>query len=748
MTKLQKTEDLLKNLHAAKIDKSDVEGKIFGEVKDTKYGSVSLESFQDQQEGVLANKSPEVQGIVSDIMSAMAATDAKHLGNESFDGTPAASAYTKAQIKAGVITGLAFQNKKKLVQTLAGDLSASLEGFNATGAKVDSAYGTSVSASDMLKGISMEAFDGTSNFSSVYYNIAVNVESARADDFSEAFFPTVVIGPDEVGISIGVTFTSFVSDYIRNASGEPVAQNTKSLIKHAYNSDVLLKDKTKIIPKFIKGNTQNNEAFLEEGKIEVQSDEGNFETAPLLVNQERDVIGLSLANSLSVGQGVADRTDSLYPSIRVVDIYFMMKTANSADNLIKIPVGGIQGTAFLYNNQGHFKGLALTLNNSEVSLKIGNGLPTGFNGNVQDFNTDLDAYKDYTIVIGFGLNGTASMDKGTVAVNVLPVSIKRAYNAQGVELTDVELQPLVQAVNKLDLVAYDLEAYRTNTNLRTKGQLLQIDTWINYRPIPYTSGFSVTGPTVNYTGSQNDINHIVNTADACNLKSNAAAVETLIATARELKALVGNKSEVFTNYPSDKMVDPFYKESTLDMKLLLDSLSSSDRRKDIKEAMRSFIMNEAVQMFQAGYMNAHNLLGNAGKKAVVLIGTDFEIAQYLLHETEGNTFDLTDSLKAMVVWTPNPDMKGKIFMTFSATDKIGEIDTVNTMHFGIRAFSPVITLDYQRNNGGIIKEVTSVPRYLHIPLLPVLNVVDVVNVTSGIVGKVAFDVVRRTGLNP
>lgn len=749
MTRYQKTELLWKNLNASgvSVGSAEASSSLYNEAKSVVFGSISTEDFDE----VFKEKSATATDIISKVKDAMNSVDMELMGkysSESFDGTPThASTYTDAQIKAGVTTALFAQSARNTIEQLRQPHSFSPTSTDSKN-PVNAVNGLVLAPSEMFSGISTEAFDGTSNFSSVYYNIAVNVEAARSDDFSEMNFPTLVISPEEVGLAIPITFTSFVSDYVRGITGEPVVYQPKSLIKHAYDNDVLLKDKTKIIPKLISTDPKNKASFLEEAKIKIQLDEGEFETAPLLVNQERDIIGLGFANSLTVGQGVADRTDALYPSIRVMDIYFKVQTQNSKENIIKIPIGGIQGTSFLWVVESHFKSLALNLNNSEVNLKIGNGLPTGLNGQTQDFTNDLDAYKDYTIVIGFGINGNASMDKGTVVVNANQSNIKRAYNAQGQEISAQDLQTLQQAFKKLDLVAYDLEAFRTNTNLRTKGQLLQIDTYTKYFSVPYGSGFSIVGPTVQYTGTANDINHVVNTADACNLKSNAQAVETLIRTGEELKVLASAKSETRTRFVSDDLVNPYYHEEVLDVRHCLDSLSSTNRMEDLRSALRNYLASKAMDMYRAGYINAFKLQGNVGKKAIVLVSTDINIASYLLYGSESNVFDLNDELRCVVVSTPNRKMDDTLFMSFSMSEKVGEITTINPLHFGFRAFSPLITLDYQRQNGSITKEITTVPRYLHIPVLPVLTKITVTNLTSGLTGKVAIDVNKKVAVIP
>ena len=129
-----------------------------------------------------------------------------------------------------------FSKPKEFIQRLGNPKeNTSLKG------NVVASEGRHIEAPEMMTGetmkLALEAFDGTENLNNVYYNIAVNITASKQDDFAEAFFPTVVIHPEEVGVSYTVALTSFINDYLRNAAGDPVNGQGQSVIKNIYNTD-------------------------------------------------------------------------------------------------------------------------------------------------------------------------------------------------------------------------------------------------------------------------------------------------------------------------------------------------------------------------------------------------------------------------------------------------------------------------------------------------------------------------------
>lgn len=65
----------------------------------------------------------------------------------------------------------------------------------------------------------LEAYDDRDNRNAAIYSIAYNMQASRQDEFGETFYPTIVITPDQVGMSITVRLMSVYNDLLRQTSG-------------------------------------------------------------------------------------------------------------------------------------------------------------------------------------------------------------------------------------------------------------------------------------------------------------------------------------------------------------------------------------------------------------------------------------------------------------------------------------------------------------------------------------------------
>ena len=654
---------------------------------------------------------------------------------------------TNAQKKAFAISVAAFQDPKSLIKVL----SESAKQGGAGLSKED----ISVQVPDLFKqAMSNESFDGTANLNNVFYSATINVIASRQSDFSEAFYPSIAISPEETGITFSLRVTSFFNEFKRSIDGREPKLNLKPMIKHAFDSDLFAEDRFKIVPKYLKDNEKNASKFVKDLVTDIVLPDGeDGQTAPLVVGQSIDLIGLDMAAGYGLKGEVGNRTDVLYPAIRVKNIYLKVTDDKQKSNILKVNAGCLQNSRALYGNQGHAKDMNINLDGN-FRFQIGKAL-TDAKGNVQvwDDNGQMKTLDGATVVVSFGLNGKVNTELATINVNPTTVTVQKLINAQGGVVEENTLKTFAEKV-KIEVIGYDVEAYRVNTNLRVQGQILRNDAFTKVVQVPYVSGFMVQGPIFNYTGDDNDLKSVQAIADSCVLKSDSIAIDRLFEDVEDIKAFAAAPEDYDVDlasgskYFSSLYLNPYYKKYTLDVRRILNTLNSSAKAADIKASMINYLKQAAIDMYQdSRYLQAHQFSPNANQPAVVLVGTDFVTAQYLLHENEGNIIPLTDKLKLMVVWSPFEKMKGKLFMTFSATDKIGSIDEINILHFGFRAFSPVINLAIQRqNNNTIVDEQFSLPRFLHYAVLPIIVEMDVVGLPDSGMGSAPIKVEQHIAL--
>lgn len=655
---------------------------------------------------------------------------------------------TAAQQKAGLLTAMMMNGVDSFKGFLGGakemlsKVSSEGHGYISTEALTD------------LAGLSVESYDPTQTSNAVLYNVIVNIQCSKASPFSEAFFPTVIMAPNETGMTIVTELTSFVEDYKRTGTGAPVKVSPKPIVKHAFDGQIFSKDTHKLIPLH---NDSTKDNFVE-NTVHVSS-KYNKKTGSLVVSRDIDIIDLGLGGSLNVSEGTPGREDALYPDISVSHLVLSLKT-NNKTNLIRANIGGIGNRNFLMYAAGHDKAMSLQQSNVIIPVQIGNDLPTGVENatySKQDWGTDLDTYKGYTLELKLGYSGEANIQTGVVSFETKNVVIEAVRNTSGALVGATELAAIKELFTEIKGVGFELNASITNTNMRKRGQLIQRDRLQSYFPVAFIGGFTLTGPITNFTGKEEDtdMSLVESHVTANNLKSDYAAVERLLETVNELRSKGSSRvisSNMFpqTNYPGEQLVDAYLEEGVLNIPDILDSISSGSRDEDIRAALISKLRQYALNMYAGrrstddiynvdgkaigagigSYQNLHKTSEDGKSPAYVLIGTDLNIYTYLTAGKSDNLIKFSEELIGVIVYTPNPLMTNRIIMAFSATDTIGSIDKPNLRHFGIRAYSPMVVVPLQRQDGGISVESTSISRYKHIVLNPVMTSLTVTNLVA------------------
>lgn len=586
--------------------------------------------------------------------------------------------------------------------------------------------------------VSAEAFDGAKNENSVYFSMIINMGIAKQSQFVEAWMPNVMIKPFETGIKIVVKLTSFINDYVRDRSVDKLGSELlgrKSIIKNLFNKDIMTQDRTKVIPVF---HNDTKKYLMEEKYSYLTTETGEaIKTAPYKFGERFDILRLCQTDR-SLARGQHDNTDQLLPHVRVMEVYYAVKTQNKT-NVFKADVSRLAGSTFGFIGQGEFKDLNMQMDNQVVSIKF--GVTEQAEGIAQDFGTDITAatVKDYVVQFSFSINGKTNMQKGDTALFGNSIAIKGIYNPQGqaIDLTSGVGKTIADAIKGLELLGYTLEAYRSNTNIRTMGQAIQFDEITRSYTCPFRSPVSVEGPISNYTGEKCDFDEIQNLITLINAASDYNGVQELVNFAKDLEVRsinpVDDDDADFANSSINKhLVNFYFHKETIDLSTAVDSIESHDRMKDIQSTLLNNITQKALEMYiKSNYKVAFEAMyGQSGKKATVLIGTDPVLKHYLCYGKESHVFPLNDELDIMVVSTVNPLVEGQMFMSFSVGSTIGEIDSVTPLHPGWRQFSPSITLtiDAMPMNGRISKRAMVIPRYKHHMALEVMTKFDVTNI--------------------
>lgn len=584
--------------------------------------------------------------------------------------------------------------------------------------------------------LSTEAFDGQAINNALYYSIAFNIGAAKQDAFCEAFMPTLTLDPTQSGITVDTEFTSLYTDFERSITGTPDIKkfNKKPLVKAIYDENIFTSDKTRVVPVM----RDSNKVLMVESEAYVDQNTGSdIVTAPLVFGKTIGLLGISQTDAM-LAKGMFDSTDALDRTLKLERVYYSLSGKNSngdaVTEIFRADIGLLPYSNFTYSVQDHFKNLSLSFTTESVIISTTNTKPSKLGS-----SAILGALGDHIIKLGIKLHGEANTQHGDISVYSSNVEVVEIRNAAGdvIPSTSADYLAVMGVMNTIKLVGYTVEAYRTNSNLRTIGQLATVDSHTQSYIVPLRSGSTMLLPENNVGQTDGDASKLAGQIQIANMKSSVAGIKAMLDFANTLKSLTANglDNSAELSCLGRWHVSTKFIESAVDISKYVDSVKSNERLIDIKAALVNKIKDTVLRLYiESGYNIAFEAAnGNTGIKPTVIIGTDTNIRQYLL--SGDGQVNLGDEFDVVVVSTPNPAMYGKIMLSFGVfTEKRNS--EVNPLNFGNMLWSPTFCTDIARNyNGAYRRELHNIPRYLHIFNLPILGMLYVTGIDVSL-GKI------------
>jgi hypothetical protein len=298
---------------------------------------------------------------------------------------------------------------------------------------------------------------------------------------------------------------------------------------------------------------------------------------------------------------------------------------------------------------------------------------------------------------------------------------------------------ITAGITSISLVGFELEAYRTNSNQRTKGQLLTTDRYRVLYNVPFRSGTTVEGPQTAIGGVDNDVGKLGEMIIQTGAKMSMFAVRKLLSTVETLRfvtAAPAVRIEDIEGIGGYSLI-PYLKEVSLDLSAAVDSISSADRIGDLGAVLINKIREYVTAMMLGSNYYVTHTTYKPGQDIQVIIGTDVQTQMYLCANGE-TTIRISEGIVGKVVATANPAMLNKMVIAFGS-ERQGESNQPDTFQFGNTLWSPTMTIEVMKQtNNANNRQLTNVPRFAHIVNTPVMTVVEVQNITAAL-AKIAVN---------
>lgn len=576
--------------------------------------------------------------------------------------------------------------------------------------------------------VSNESYDNTILDKFIKHSLAVNLYAARQDSFGEAFYPTILISPEQGGADLTVRRHRVYNGYRHQVSGREADFGFRNLHSAIVDPTILADESTRIVP--YRDPSVSAPEFLlsadEFGSKVVKVGDTDVPTAPYKFGVVVDMLGASSYAPL-VGSGVLDHTDAVAGRASLTSVY--LSGGDATKPVIGFNTKGLHRSSFVGAIEGRVNQMTLNFSFDDIII---------------DQNTKAIDGSTVAALAGVGTNtvyaramftGYLDIQFGNMELNASKITVTRVVDANGADLAlnAGAGKTAKDAVEALSFTGCDVLAYRTNQNRRTPGKRLDVEEIRERYAVLVGPPISVQKPaTVDAEAVEMEA-----LISATRQRNSNNAITQLLNYADLLKSVVrGPTKGKVANIAGMGvlLVKPFYEELTLDMKQSMNSIKSRERAEDVSATLVQALRDASYRAYLYSEIQAaldgQNPSGN--EQPVLLIGTDPILVRHLMVQGDTRTFG-TQFQNARVVVSQDERVRHHIFLTFTRDKNLDQLDA---LRFGSHLWMPELVSEIPvYRDGGTHKEAMVQTRNLHVNHLPVLVKIKVTNMPTALVDK-------------
>ena len=621
-----------------------------------------------------------------------------------------------------------------------------------TAGTVHGILGGEVEAAPVQVEMSKESFEVHGMMNTLAMTVAYNVRADKQSKAAELFFPTINLDFSSNTYTIDTQLSTVFTEKEYEVTGKRDAyRNQKHIIKSLRNHTILKSNFTDVIPVFRQG--QNEDSFVDTALLPVRSVENDngekFQTSLLRIGEEIKLLDISQTNRM-IALGMQDGTDQIAGNPRLKTIG--LKVGN--DTVLFENLQYHQASQFTYSPKGDREDILLTydvnthlLDENTKAVKSGK-LPT-----------ELQALKDKGLeaLVRLVLTGRGNTDTSAFEItsgSVKVTAIRDAVTKEVKDLEDPALKPLIDAIKETEVIGWEIDATRTNSNIREHGMVLDSRVQRIIYGVRLHSPIAVRRPFDEKT-DVTDAQRVDTLIQTNYMRRTNAAITALYDILGMLKAapqkldttepfahsIVGIGQYFSKNYVHDVALD-VYKTTQ--------SMQTTDVRANASAVITNFVLAEMTQAYTSSELAAayEIISGGANFRPHVIAIADVFTSKFIFREgdarTLGDGFDFTieECSDNRLVDQDKDGEVGTIFLSFGVP-KNGSLDI--PLWFGNCLSKREIPRIVNRARGSKYQhEVMVQPWFSHICHLPILVRIRVTGLKKAVQERIPFAVQALT----
>lgn len=488
--------------------------------------------------------------------------------------------------------------------------------------------------------LSKESFEVHNMVNTLAMTASYNIRPERQSKAVELFFPTTTLDSTVNNITINVSLSTVFNSKEYEVTGQgDVYRNQKHIIKSLRDANILKSNFTDIVPVYRQG---VNESFFVDSNllaphiVKTDYDE-DITTSLLKCGKEIKLIHISQTDRM-IANGQQDDTDQIAanPKLKTLGL----KVGN--DVVLFQNLQYHQASQFTYAPTGDREGILL---NYDVNTHLLDEFTIGENS--KGLPPELQVLKDkgLEVLLRFNINGMGNTNFGHFTLNPAQVSVSMVRDAKtkkALSFEDPAVQALVAEIEKTSIIGYELDANRTNSNIREHGLLLDEMTQRIIYGVKLHAPIAIRCP-IDDKDTVSDSQRIDSLIKTSFIRRTNAGITALYDILQMLSQQP--KDLDFTQPYANSIigagqyyVNTYVRDLRFDVLEATQSLQTVDVTKNISGAVTNFILAEMAQAYAKSELAAaYELTDIGGGKPHVIAIADVYTSKFIFREGDART---------------------------------------------------------------------------------------------------------------
>lgn len=565
-----------------------------------------------------------------------------------------------------------------------------------------------------------ESFDAREGRNAALYSAAFNYTVSLSDEFTETVWPLITLPVDQVGFGIVVNRLTVHRGVSYDISGKAKEIQKIDLCRAGVDYTVLSRKKNAVVPVHRAAAADKFAAAADITPWDYTEEGNNFKTSALATGVQVNLLGLSQTDA-QLASGAANQTDTMDPALSLEKLF-----VKAGDDVFSVGVYGRQGANFVFNPQGRAEDRHLSFKSKYIVLSKDT---TRLDGTAL---TTLGVMKTKSISVVLEVNATGDFNYefGNVTVFGNSVKLLRAYSTAVngkqtlLDEASADFQDLLAAFQASKIIGYTVRGYKTNVNLRERGDFVDRNQFTQLYEVPLLSPITYQRPVS--SGGENDAADFETLVTTCRFRiagDSVTAIFDAIGNIRSYTDVPFNNEDAPSGLGAARFhVKPYLGEQigaqAIDVSAVISTLDSVSAAENVQ----AVVMNKLRDMIFSAYINSEfpsalRAVGVSPESVEVVIITDPYIRRYLT--VAGDTRLLSEKFKYRIVETIDSRFAGQVVMVFGVFDA-NRNQGVNILNFGNLVWGSEVVVSANMPRGdSLVRETIVQPRYLFVNHCPV-----------------------------